>query len=61
MIESSAITINSMSLRNEKHKNDTALSSVLWKLKKSTRETTKLTWSVLKVVSGYSNNSPMFE
>ena len=38
-------------------KNDTALSTFLWELKKSTKETPKLTWSVLKFVPAYSNIS----
>ena len=46
-----------MSLRNQKHKIDTALSTFLWELKKSTKETPKLTWSVLRVVPAYSNIS----
>ena len=46
-----------MSFRNQKHKNDTALSTFLWELKKSTKETPHLKWSVLKVVPGYSNIS----
>ena len=41
---------HTMSYRNQKHKNDTVLSTFLWELKKSTKETTRLTWSVLKVV-----------
>ena len=48
---------HTMSFRNQKRKNDKALSTFLWKLKKSTKETTKLTWSVLKVVPAYSNIS----
>ena len=46
-----------MSFRNQKRKNDTALSAFLWELKKSTKETPMLTWSVLKVVPEYSNIS----
>ena len=34
-----------MSFRNRNYKNDTALSTFLWELKKSTKETPKLTWS----------------
>ena len=45
-----------MSFRNQKLKNDTALSDFLWELKKS-KETPKLTRSVLKVVFAYSNIS----
>ena len=44
-------------IRNQKYKNDTALSTFLLELKKSTKETPKLTRSVLKVVPGYSNIS----
>lgn len=44
-----------MSLRNQRHKNNTPSSNFLSELKKSTKETPKLTWSVLKVVPGYSN------
>ena len=36
---------------------DTALLTFLWELKKSTKETPKLTWSVLSVVPAYSNIS----
>ena len=35
--------------------NDTAPSTFLWELTKSTKETPKLSWSVLKVVPGYLN------
>ena len=45
------------SFRNARHKNDTALSSYLWELKKKTSEIPKLTWSILKIVPGYSNIS----
>ena len=48
---------HTMSFRNQKHKNDTALSTFLWELKKSTKETPQLTWSVLKVAPAYSNIS----
>ena len=48
-----------MSFRNQKHKNDTALSTFLWELQKSTKENLKLTWSVLKVVPGHSNISKL--
>ena len=48
---------HTMSFRNQKHKNDTALLTFLWELKKSTKETLKLTWPILKVVPGYSNIS----
>ena len=48
---------HTMSFRNQKRKNDTALSTFLWELKKSTKEIPKLTWSVLKVVAAYSNIS----
>ena len=34
---------HTMSLRNQKRKNDTDLSTFLWELKKSTKETPKLT------------------
>ena len=44
--------------RNEKRKIDTALSTFFWRLlKKSTKETPKYAWSILKVVPRYSNNS----
>ena len=46
-----------MSFRNQKRKNDTGLSTFLWEFKKSTKETPKLTWSVLKVVPAYTNIS----
>ena len=36
-----------------RHKNNTALSSYLWELIKKTSEILKLTWSILKIVSGY--------
>ena len=36
-----------------RHKNNTALSSYLWELIKKKREILKLTWSILKIVSGY--------
>ena len=36
-------------------KNDTALSTFLWGLKKSRKEIPKLTWLVLKVFPGYLN------
>ena len=42
-----------MSFRNQKRKNDTALLTFLWELKKLIKKTPKLTWSVLKVVSLY--------
>ena len=48
---------HTMSFKNQKRKNETALSTFLWELKKSVKETPKLTWSVLKVVSAYSNIS----
>ena len=48
---------HTMSFRNQKHKNDTAFSTFLSELKKSTKETPKLTWYVLKVVPGNSNSS----
>ena len=51
---------HTMSFRNQKHKNDIALSTFLRELKKSTKETPKLTWSVLKVVPGYSGISKRF-
>ena len=40
------------SFRNARHKNDTALSIYLWKLKNRTSEIRKLTWSILKVDVG---------
>ena len=43
--------------RNAIHKNDTALSRYLWKLKKKTSEIPKLIWSILKIVPGYSKIS----
>ena len=46
---------HTLSFRNQKRKNNTALSTFFWELKKSTKEIPKLTWSVLKVVPGYSN------
>ena len=46
-----------MSFENQERKNDTALSTFLWELQKSIKETPKLTWSVSKVVPGYSNIS----
>ena len=49
-------TIRSLFI-NARHKNDTTLSSYLWELKKKTSEIAKLTWSILKIVPGYSNNS----
>ena len=48
-----------MSFKNQKHQNDTALSTFLWELQKSTKENLKLTWSVLKVVPGHSNISKL--
>ena len=47
---------HTMSFKNQKQ-SDTALSTFLWEFKKLTKETPKLTWSVLKVVPGYSNIS----
>ena len=43
---------HTMSFKNQKHKNDIALSTFLWELKISTKEAPKLTWSVLKVLPG---------
>ena len=40
---------HTMSFRNQRHKNDTALSTFKWELKKSTKETPKLTWLVFPV------------
>ena len=37
--------------------NNTALSNYSWGLKKETSEIPKLTWSILKIVQGYSNIS----
>ena len=36
-----------------RHKNNTAISSYLWELIKKKCEILKLTWSILKIVSGY--------
>ena len=54
---------HTMSSRNQKHKNEIALSTFLPELKISTKETPTLTWSVLKVVRvcpGYSGISKRF-
>ena len=48
---------HTQSFGNAKHMNHTALFSYLWELKKKTSELPKLTWSVLKIVPGYSNIS----
>ena len=48
---------HTQSFRNARHKNDTALSSNLWELKKKTGKIPKLTWSILKIVPGHSNIS----
>ena len=48
---------HTMSFRNQRYKNDKTLSTFVWELKKSTKEIPKYAWSVLKVVSGYSNIS----
>ena len=49
---------HTISFRNLKHKNETALSTYLWK--KLAKETPKLKWSVLKVVPGFSNISKQY-
>ena len=46
---------HTVSFGNQRYKNDTILWIFLWDLKKSTKEIPKLTWSVLKVVSGCLN------
>ena len=48
---------HTMSFENQERKTDTALSTFLWELQKSIKETPKLTWSVSKVVLRYSNIS----
>ena len=45
------------SFRNRGYKNETSLSSFLWDIKMKTNEIPKLSWSVLKIVPGYSNIS----
>ena len=45
---------HTQSFRNARRKNDRALSSDLWELKKKTSEIPKLTWPLLKTVAGYS-------
>ena len=40
---------HTMLFRNQRHKNDTALSTFLWELKKSPKESPSLIWPVLKV------------
>ena len=46
-----------MSFKNQKHKNETALSIFIWELKKPTKETPKFTWPALKILPGYENIS----
>ena len=48
---------HTQSFRNVSHEKHTTLSSCVWKLKKKTNEIPKLTWSILKIVPGYSNVS----
>ena len=48
---------HAQSFGNVRHKNHATLSGCLWKLKKKTNEIPKLTWSILKIVPGYSNVS----
>ena len=43
--------------KDKKHKNDTALSSYLRDLKENHNQILKLTWSVVRLASGCSNNS----
>ena len=51
-----------MLFRNQKRKKNTALSTVLWELKKSTKETPKLKWSVCTCIFEYlSALPPIFE
>ena len=45
------------SFRNARHKNETTFSSCLWELGTESTEIPKLTWSVLEIVSGYSDIS----
>ena len=45
------------SFKDKKHKNDTALSSYLWDLKKNHNQIPKFTWSVVRFSPGYSNIS----
>ena len=48
---------HTQSFRNARHKSETALSMYLWELKEKTSEIPKLTWSILKIVTEYSNIS----
>ena len=42
------------SFRNKRYKNQTSLSSYVWKIKKETGQIPKLTWSVVRTVPAYS-------
>ena len=45
------------SFKDKKHNKDKALSSYLWDLKENHNQIPKLTWSIVRFASGYSNIS----
>ena len=51
------IIIDNQSFKDKKHKNHTALSSYFWDLKENHNHFPKLTWSIVRFASGYSNIS----
>ena len=48
---------HSKSFQNKRYKNETSLSSYVWKIKKETRQMPTLTWSVVRTVPPYSNTT----
>ena len=45
------------SLRNKRYKNETSLSTYVWKIKKEIGQIPTLAWSVVRTVSVYSNTT----